>query len=126
MFADLLGVSALVEAAGEARSYVLVRECMSIFDAIVRRHGGAVDHHQGHALMAVFGVPARSERKGLPRTPDAGRRALSGDLGDKHAASRDAVVVAVSHDAELIGCCSEKLSLAAHAARRLEESLPGS
>jgi hypothetical protein len=47
------------------------------------------------------------------------------DLGDKHAASRDAVFVAVSHDTELIGRCSEELSLAAHAARKLEESHSG-
>jgi class 3 adenylate cyclase len=61
MFADLTGFTSLVEQAGNARAYLIVRECMTLLDGIARRYGASVDHHQGDAIMAVFGVPRTVE-----------------------------------------------------------------
>jgi class 3 adenylate cyclase/tetratricopeptide (TPR) repeat protein len=61
MFADLTGFTSLVEQAGDARAYVIVRECMTLLDGIARHYGASVDHHQGDAIMAVFGVPKAVE-----------------------------------------------------------------
>ena len=61
MFADITGFTSLVEQAGDAKAYVIIRECMSILDGIARRYGASVDHHQGDAIMAVFGVPKAVE-----------------------------------------------------------------
>jgi len=61
MFADITGFTSLVEQAGDARAYLIIRECMTLLDGIARRYGASVDHHQGDAIMAVFGVPRAVE-----------------------------------------------------------------
>jgi len=61
MFADITGFTSLVEQAGDAQAYVIIRECMTLLDGIARRYGASVDHHQGDAIMAVFGVPTAVE-----------------------------------------------------------------
>ena len=56
LFLDLLGYDELVAAAGPERAYLLVTGCISLLDAVARRHGGVVDKYLGDALMAVFGL----------------------------------------------------------------------
>jgi class 3 adenylate cyclase len=61
MFADIVGFTALSEAIGPERAYLIVTECLKRLDGIVRRHGGAVDKYLGDCLMAVFGHPVPLE-----------------------------------------------------------------
>jgi class 3 adenylate cyclase len=68
MFADLVGYTALSDRVGGERAYLITTECLKRLDAIVRKHGGAVDRYLGDCLMAVFGHP-------IPLDDDAGAAA---------------------------------------------------
>lgn len=62
MFADIVGFTDLLEAAGPELAYVLVTGALRLLDGIARRHGAVVDKYLGDALMAVFGWPIATER----------------------------------------------------------------
>jgi class 3 adenylate cyclase/tetratricopeptide (TPR) repeat protein len=80
MFADVTGFTSLVESLGDAKAFVIVRELMGAIDAIARRYGASVDHHQGDAIMAVFGVPSAIE--------DAPRAAVNAAIEMRHEVAR--------------------------------------
>ncbi len=60
MFADIIGFTDILEAAGPELAYVLVTGALKLLDGIARRHGAVVDKYLGDALMAVFGWPIPS------------------------------------------------------------------
>jgi adenylate cyclase len=61
LFCDIRGFSAIAERLGPRLAAELVGRFSAAMAAVVADHGGLVDKFAGDAVMALFGVPARSD-----------------------------------------------------------------
>jgi class 3 adenylate cyclase len=61
LFCDIRGFSAIAERLGPRQVAELVGRFTSAMAAVVADHGGLVDKFAGDAVMALFGVPTRTE-----------------------------------------------------------------